>query len=276
MFFWRKKNDAATAPEPKPSERFDDPSRLFAYFKSLTGIHFANKETITLGKMKNFALRHELYNFDDLLHALESDPELRQEFIDLLTVNETFFFRESEHISRLCEILKERHSSVRILCAPTSTGEEVYSIILALYDAGIAPEMYEIIGVDINASAIARAREGIFSERSVDRVDNGMKGRFFERVSGGYRINSSIRTKADFRQYNIFDPQFAALGTFDVIFSRNLFIYFNEEQKNDAVTIFCRMLRQDGVIFFGHADVLNTPSCLVRCYENGAKYYKKS
>lgn len=274
-FFRGKKSSSAKTSDETVAESFEDYPQLFDYFKTLSGIHFGTKESITVEKMKNFALRHGIHRFDTLLDILRQDPGLRQQFIDLLTVNETFFFREYEQIACLCSIIKEAKQKMHILCAPTSTGEEVYSIILALEEAGIPSETYEVTGIDINASAIQRAQAGYFSERSVNRLNSTLKKRFFSEEEHGYRILPQIRQKASFYQMNIFDPEMLRLGRFDIILSRNLFIYFDEDQKQEAIRIFHRMLNPEGVIFFGHADILNPPPSLERVYADGTRYYRK-
>lgn len=276
--FFKKRTAPAETKEENvyfPDDNFDDPGAIFERFTNITGMNFSSKEEITKQKIKNFCMRYEIHGFGELNKKLEEDDSLLQSLIDYLTVNETYFFRELEQIEILKEQLKAESKPIRILCAPCATGEEVYSIIIQFLEAGIPREYIHVIGIDINASAIQRARTGLFSQRSVSRIEPALMTRYFTEEENGYRVTDEIRRMADFRRENIFDESFRQLGTFDVIFSRNLFIYFNDREKKRAVEIFCSLLKAGGQMFFGHADNFDDPVCLESDFVGRTRVYRK-
>jgi len=260
---------------PEGERDFSSAEAIFEMFTRITGMHFHKKEAITKEKIKNFCLRNQICSFRQLEEKLEHDGELLQRLIDHLTVNETYFFREQEQLDILQRFVRESGKKVKILCAPCSSGEEVYSIIIGLLEAGIPEDRFEIIGIDINAGAIERAKRGIYSERSVNRADAMIKETYFRPENGAYVVNPDVKSLARFEKANIFDKNFNALGRFDYIFSRNLFIYFNETDKARAVRIFCDMLNDGGTIFFGHADIFDEPACLSASIIGKSRVYTK-
>ena len=276
-FLKKKKPDEKKHAEAIFSDdSFDDAQDIFDLFTSVTGMHFHKKEPITKEKIKNFCLRHDIHGFKQLNMLLEKEPSLMQDLIDYLTVNETYFFREIEQIRLLERFVKEADDTVHILCAPCSSGEEVYSIIIHLLEAGIPKEKFRIVGIDINASAIQKAQKGLFSERSVNRVDDHLRKKYFYNEGSTYQINPNLAAMASFRVENIFSETFPSLGKFDFIFSRNLFIYFDATEKRRAVERFCSMLHPKGHVFFGHADIFDDPVCLISEFMGRTKVYKKN
>lgn len=278
-FFRRKEKHTIMQRDDNPAthakDPFDDPSEIFALFTRITGMHFDKKEQITAEKIRNFCLRREIGGFAELHEQVRRDESLMQELIDYLTVNETFFFRETEQIDILVRETGRTKRPMRILCAPCASGEEVYSIIIRLLEAGIPSTRFHITGIDINASAIENSREGLYSERSVNRIGPGLRSKYFTKEGGKYRIIPPLRTLPEFRKANIFDDTFSSLGSFDMIFSRNLFIYFDERGKRRAVEIFCSLLKPGGRIFFGHADNFADPLCLKQSFLDRTRVYIK-
>lgn len=278
-FFKRNKKSASTEKrEPEssfPDDSYDSPQEIFTLFTHVTGMHFYKKEQITTEKLRNFCRRKKIGGFQELKARLQNDADLMQALIDYLTVNETFFFRELEQVDILKEIVRDTSSSFRILCAPCASGEEVYSVLIRLLEAGIPQNRFHVTGIDINASAIARAREGLYTERSVSRLDSVLRSKYFEKEGAHYRIIPSVRNLPDFRVANIFDEIFPKQGSFDAIFSRNLFIYFDEKEKKRAVEIFCSLLKPEGKMFFGHADNFSDPVCLVSEFVGRTRVYTK-
>ena len=190
----------------------------------------------------------------------QPNKPLPTELINLVTTNETYFERERHHFDYLMnEILPELDrrgdsSPIRILCAPCSSGEEPYSIALRIetsdkrFRRGI-----EIVGVDISAEVIDRAREGVFSARSVHAMDPAVLSRYFVPVEKGYRINPMSRSSLRFVEGNLFYPTlWNMIGDFDVIFSRNMMIYFDAEKNKELLLRFRQHLK--GYLILAHAD----------------------
>ena len=238
-------------------EDFSDITYIAEYFESLSGITFHKQLSILESKTKTFCRLRNIYSYDELLQQVQCDKELRQEFIDHLTTNETFFYREFNQIEELVRCVKGDGGVVRILCAPCASGEESYSIVIALLEAGVSADMFHILGIDINKDAIQRAQRAAYRGRSVENLSEDLKKRYFLHKEERYHLKEGIKKLVDFKVINIFDKEFLALGTFDYIFCRNMLIYFDYATKQRAKEILQTMLKDDAKkIFFGHADLL--------------------
>ncbi len=181
--------------------------------------------------------------------------------INLITTNETYFEREPHHFARLIdEILPQIDRSavaskpIRILCAPCSSGEEPYTIALRILESSLRlSRAIEIIGVDISPEMIRRAREGIYSERSVHALKPEILHRYFSAQNQGFKINVLKGLSVRFLAGNLFDSQlWNELGTFEIIFSRNMMIYFDRSKNRELLLRFRDHL--EGLLILGHAD----------------------
>jgi chemotaxis protein methyltransferase CheR len=276
MFGWFKRqkvSEEPAAPEIK-TENFTDPKKILDHFTAITGIHFNEKESITRSKLIHFCRNYQLYTFDELYERLMRDGSLLEALINTLTVNETYFFRETRQIDFVAERAYRAGQKVRILCAPGSTGEEPYSIAIALLERGISPLMIEIVSLDINSDVVMTAKEGRYTERSLHKTTPELKEKYFYKEGHFFRIQESVKALVRFHTLNIFDDQLFALGKFDVVFSRNMLIYFDEATVIRAVERLGRMANRSASLFlFGHADFVKTPPNLMEHYEEGIKYY---
>lgn len=185
---------------------------------------------------------------------------LNPALINLITVNETYFERESHHFDCLIEEIlpqlenRDLSSPIRILSAPCSSGEETYSIALRLVSRGkkIARPI-EIVGVDISEEMIQKALSGVYSERSVHAVNSEVLARYFIHKNKEYIIQPLEGIRFHFISGNLFDDSlWRELGEFDVIFSRNMMIYFDAEKNRELLLRFKKHLR--GYLILGHAD----------------------
>lgn len=279
MFGWfsSKKSTKIEEPIAKKVENFVDPSTVLRKFTAITGIHFNQKESITTSKLINFCRNHHITSFDELSQCFDNEPDILEALINLLTVNETYFFRESRQINFLSAKAAEKNEPIRILCAPGSTGEEPYSIAIALLDAGISPLKIEIVSVDINSDVITLAKEGHYSIRSLHKTPLPLQEKYFTKVDDTFQIRDEVKRLVSFHTLNIFDDALFGLGKFDTVFSRNMLIYFDEPTVIRAVERLGRLARdKESLFFFGHADFVKTPPSLVEHYEQGVKFYKVS
>lgn len=224
------------------------------YFKNLTGVSFDAQLSILENKLSVFCSRHGVAGVALLLERTRSDSSLRQLLIDALTTNETFFYREFAQIEECVKASKNLTSNISILCAPSSTGEEPYSIAIALLEAGVV--IFSIVGIDINQQAIDAAKEAVYDTMHLRNLNHTLILRYFDEKDGRYALKQSVRSKVSFRVANIFDSSFTTIGRFDFVFSRNMLIYFDKETKLKAKKILEGLLK-DGAheVFFGHADL---------------------
>ena len=240
----------------------------FIYRK--TGIAIEEKKFDILGrKIEAMVAKRGFEDFRSFFHAIRfgKDKDLFQELINTVTVNETYFFRENYQFESLIEeVLPKLHAMrppgdvIRILCAPSSTGEEPYSIALHLLDEGklVEERDFEIIGIDIDSSVLQKAQRGLFSKRSVQFVPPRLLSEFFTPAGDRYEIAPFLREAITFKRANVMDKmQMKRLGKFDVIFSRNMLIYFDDASRREVAMTFYEMLKPKGYVFLGHAESMN-------------------
>ncbi|MCK9491108.1 MAG: protein-glutamate O-methyltransferase CheR [Sulfurimonas sp.] len=259
MFSFFRKKEKKILDEVREEEPTDysDATKIAEYFKNETGVTFDKQMNILNNKAMTFCKQREISSFSKLLDLLDSDAVIKQELIDYLTTNETFFYREFKQIEELVGLVKKDVSLVKIMCAPSSTGEEPYSIAIALLEAGVSADKFRILGIDINSDALNKAQKAVYKQRNVRNLSDEIIQRYFYKQDDKFILRDSIKSLVDFKLINIFDASFATLGKFDYIFSRNMFIYFDAQTKVRAKKILQDMRKnQDQKIFFGHADEL--------------------
>jgi chemotaxis protein methyltransferase CheR len=200
----------------------------------------------------------------DLLTAARCSLEETAHFIDAVSTNETYFFREGNHFTALtATILPELfrlNRKVRIWSAGCSTGEEVYTLRIvadqAARSAGV-PEP-EIVGTDISTTVIGRARDGIYRDRALRLVPSELMNRYFVPAEkDAFQVSAETRARVDFRVHNLFtDPP--PWDRVNIIFCRNVMIYFDKPTQTKLVDgIFARAIHPDGYLFIGHSESLS-------------------
>jgi len=274
MGWFKPKLTLPVVQECVPEWISDDPDPLYRYFNDLTGIHFDQKEKITTLKLARFAKEQRCHSFENLLVRLKSDPVLSQKLVNFLTVNETYFFREMDQIHYMVMKIQKTSAQVRILCAPGSTGEEPYTIAIALSEAGIDMKRITIVSVDINTEAIHYGQEALYTKRSLHRVDPMITKCYFNEEENRYRLIETIREKVEFRNINLFESGLFELGKFDYIFSRNMLIYFDSHKTALAIKRLSSMVQSSSsALFFGHADIVTPPAGIMEHYIENVKFY---
>jgi len=205
---------------------------------------------------------------EDYIHFLLYDHEKEQEWgrlIDLLTTNETYFMREERQLKcfqkDILPLLAKQKPDrkIRVWSAGCSTGEEPYSIVILLHESGLFKDSeVEIMATDINTRVLTRAREGLYTESSFRAVDDAFKNRWFRKESDGrFRISDEIRRMVKFSRFNLFDlDRYSLFSPFDVIFCRNVIIYFDIEAKVKVIERFWDKMREGGYLLLGHSESL--------------------
>jgi chemotaxis protein methyltransferase WspC len=197
-----------------------------------------------------------LQDVDDYWRKLSgSDAEL-QELIEAVVVSETWFFRDSGAFAAMVQLIKEewlsvhRDGVVRLLSLPCSTGEEPYSMAMALLDAGVRPDRFRIDGVDISERAVALARRGIYGKNSFRGSELGFRERHFTAGQAGWRVDDAVRASVTLRQGNLFADDFSPGALkYTAIFCRNVLIYFDRPTQDRAILMLDRILADDGLLF---------------------------
>lgn len=212
---------------------------------------------------------------------LRSTPDLVKAVCDAMTTGETFFFRdttpftvfENELIPEQLAMLRAKGLTrpIRIWCAACSTGQEPYSLAMILdkMRPTLAGTNVEIVASDYSTPTLARAKEGIYNQFEVQRgLPVQMLVRYFKQVPAGFQVNADLRDRISFREQNLLQP-FTQLGMFDIVFIRNVLIYFDIATKRDVLERIARQLNPGGSVMLGGTEnTLGVTTKLVRI--NGA------
>lgn len=191
------------------------------------------------------------------LQYVRSSPDELQELIEAVVVPETWFFRDREAFVSMVSYAKDvvNDHPARLLSLPCATGEEAYTMAIALLDAGIPPNRFSIDAVDISLRALERARDAVYGRNSFRGHDLGFRGRHFESAGKEYRLAEEVRQQVRLHQGNIFAPDFLpGSEIYDVIFCRNMLIYFDRETQDRAIQVLLRLLAPKGLLFVGPAE----------------------
>jgi chemotaxis protein methyltransferase CheR len=210
-------------------------------------------------------------SFTELLSRCRSDSNgvVKRRIIDQITTNETLFFRDSSPFDLLRfkiipEIIDRRKRSgrivpIRIWSAACSTGQEIYSIAIVLREllGDLSGYDVRLVGTDISDAAVARASAGIFSQIEIDRgLTEAARQRSFTPHAGGWKIRDEIRAMASFRKMNLMED-FSPLGKFDVVFCRNVAIYFNDRDRTSLFNRIEQRMENDGYLVIGSMESLS-------------------
>ena len=225
-----------------------------------------DKGYLVESRLNPVAQKHGLPNIDALIVALQRGNEpLAAAVTEAMTTNETSFFRDSKPFDMfrkevLPEIIERKSAtrSLRIWSAAASTGQEAYSLAMLLREeaARLAGWRIEIVGTDISEAALKQARAGVFSHFEVQRgLPAAMLVKHFEKVDGSWQLNSQIRSMVTFRAFNLLE-NLSSLGSFDVIFCRNVLIYFDVETKGQVLAAMARRMNDKAVLFLGGAETV--------------------
>jgi chemotaxis protein methyltransferase CheR len=212
-------------------------------------------------------LKEEGYtDFKTFYHDIvyNKKPDLLQKLYNIVTINETYFFRENEHFRILLDKIlpeidkkREKRETLNILSAPCSTGEEVYTILIHLLEENrlIKHRDFMILGIDIDSQVIKKAQKGVYTESSMRNMPDHIKSRYFKKKGELYYINSDLRECVTFENVNVLDKyRMKKLGKFDVIFSRNMLIYFEENIRKEVIANFYSMLKPEGYLILSHVE----------------------
>ncbi len=244
--------------------------RIQSLFYRVSGIHLADtKEQLIINRLYSHMTSLGFKNFDDYCDHIETrdNEKDRLTTIDLLTTNETYFFREPEHFKLLRnQIFPEiDQRPVRIWCAAASSGEEPYSIAMELMEY-FGASQWELIASDISYRMLEKARAGLYPMQRLDCMPNQYLHKYCRKGVGNYqgmiRVNEQLRKSVHFIQHNLLNPA-DSLGQFDVIFVRNVMIYFDEPVKHRVLRNLCRQLKPGGYLITSHSESIIGKSSLI-------------
>ncbi len=249
---------------------------LLEHFYITTGIVFKDNRDVIERKVQAFYEEKGFKDYHDFFTAVKKDRTLYQELINLLTTSETYFYRELSQIQLFISYIQEKEGPIKILCAPCASGEEPFSLLIAMLEAHIDINKIEIYGIDINTNEIDKAIAGVYTHRRLYQLSDTLQSKYFTRLDNNhYKIIPKLQKHVHFKQMNIFDPFPQGFDNFDVIFSRNMLIYFDKQAQEMSERVFYEKLRNGGLLFLGHADHIHHVCNFRRVSEKGVTYYQK-
>ncbi len=255
----------------------DDFLKFREYFYRKTGIRFDDAKRYFVDKRLIERIRRcgcrDFRDYFAMLRFEASGAEM-QALTNAMTVNETYFFREEYQFDCLVDSIlpevvaaKSPGDTIRIWIIPSSSGEEAYSIAMSLLERwpAIADWDVEIVSSDIDTGILERARAGRYGARSVRGVPAPYLQKYFRREGAEFQICDDLRESVDFTRVNLMDPaDVRAYRNFDVIFCRNLLIYFDDLSRKQAAETFFDALHPGGFICLGHSESMSRISSLFR------------
>ncbi len=201
--------------------------------------------------------------FKDYIYYLKYDLNKNKEMetlLNLVTINETYFLRERPQMDHMItnvipSLIAKGKRSIRIWSSASSTGEEAYSIAILLKEAGFYNRAeFDIVATDINSEVVAAAKKGEYRNMSFRGVPANFQALYFEQKQSVYQLKDEIRQKVKFSVGNLISPSITALGHFDIIYCRNVLIYFDMDAKKRVIETFYNMLNRPGYLYLGHSE----------------------
>ena len=224
----------------------------------LTGIKLADsKESLVYSRLTPRIRKLGLQSTKDYLHFLEENNDEQENFINALTTNLTSFYREPHHFSILAQFINQGETVKRVWCAASSTGEEPYSIAMSLVKAyGRFNHGVKIVASDIDSRVLETANNGIYPLEKVEALPD--KKTFFVKGKGSNaglaKVVPELRDMIDFIRINLLDENFPIPPAIDVIFCRNVMIYFDKDTQAKILSKLLAKLRPGGLYIAGHSE----------------------
>lgn len=243
--------------------------RFVHYIHQNFGINLAKKKTLVEVRLSNLLENkgfHKLSDYMEFVLADRSGQELT-ELLNRITTNHTFFMREQEHFQFMSKVVlpklkrTNREKDLRIWSAGCSTGEEPYTLMMLIFDAlGLDQVNWDtsLLATDISIKALKIAQAGIYPEEALRNVPDVWKRRYFKTCPNQeYAVVDEIKQEVIFRTLNLMDESFPFRRKFQVIFCRNVMIYFDQETKMKLVKKFYDLTEPGGYLFIGHSESIS-------------------
>jgi chemotaxis protein methyltransferase CheR len=246
-----------------------------------TGIVFDEKKKYFVeNRVKEHMEELGITSLKEYLFKLKVDRAILKEFISKITVNETYFYREYYHLRVLAKLVQTESFGfpVKVLSIPCSTGEEPYSIAIVLSEVLGNPAKFDIVGVDIDRNALAKAKEAVYGRRSISKLPSQYLEKYLYQIDDNrWKVRDSIRKRVRFYEGNILNRLFLkGLGKFHYVFCKNLLIYFDDRARFQAINNLYDVMVDGGYLFLGHAESVSKSSSLFEPVKiDGSIVYRK-
>lgn len=249
-----------------------------------TGVYFANdKRDLLADKLSDLLAARGMTSYLDLYYLLRYDADAARhwrELVDRLAVPETYFWRQPDQVLAMARVLAPRHferrptTPFRIWSAACCTGEEPLSIAIALAEAGLLDRHpFEIVGSDASAAMLERARQGLYGERAFRALPPGLRARYFRAESRGWRVDPALHGRVQWTMANLVErDDVAPLAAVDVVFCRNVLIYFADETVAQVARVLADAMPDDGHLCLGASESLTRMSTAFELVEVGGAF----
>lgn len=249
-----------------PDKVFEFTPRDFARVRALiyrqAGIALTeSKQEMVYSRLARRLRAKGMTSFTAYLDALENgrDDAEWEAFTNALTTNLTSFFREAHHFPILAEHMRKMKEPMTVWCSASSTGEEPYSIAMTLCEAfGTLTPPVSIVATDIDTNVLESAANGVYAMDRLDKMPHDRVKRFFLRgkgnLAGMVRVRPELRQMVTFKQLNLLADSWPVSGPFDVIFCRNVMIYFDKPTQGKILARFAPLMKPQGLLFAGHSE----------------------
>jgi len=223
----------------------------------MTGIDLsAYKEAQMKRRIETLIRKHKIDGYDNFVIALKSDNNLFEEFINYLTINVSEFYRNPEqweHLDKVFipELISQFGDNLKIWSAACSTGDEPYSLVMAL-SRHLPLRKIKIIATDIDKQVIAQAKTGIYAEKSLAAIPKDLKEKYFTKVGNSFKISDDIKSRVEFMESNLLKDRYP--DRCNLIVCRNVLIYFTDEAKESIYKKFYQALVPKGILFIGSTE----------------------
>ena len=233
----------------------------YEYFKKeilkLTTIDLnAYKEKQMKRRIDTLISKHKIVGYDKYVQALRQDKALFEEFVNYITINVSEFYRNPDQWEMLDkqiipELISKFGKNLKIWSAACSTGDEPYSLVMAL-SRHIPLNQIKIIATDLDKQVIAKAKVGLYNAKSIAGVPEDFKKKYFTQVGPSYKIADEIKARVEFREHNLLKDTYPS--DCNLIVCRNVLIYFTEEAKDEVFVKFQKNLKPGGILFIGSTE----------------------
>lgn len=236
--------------------------RFFDFLKERIGLDVTSVGPAIIERaVRQRSTANHALTADDYWHRLQGSRDEQQALIEAVIVPETWFFRYPESFATLAKLAATRLAQInnlralRILSLPCSTGEEPYSIAMALLDAGLKPHQFKVEGMDVSPLSVEKARRAVYGKNSFRGQDIEFRERYFTAEDEGYRLDERVLDQVRLQVGNLLDPTLLANEpAYDFVFCRNLLIYFDLPTQQQVFEVLKRLTHVDGVLFIGPAE----------------------
>jgi chemotaxis protein methyltransferase CheR len=237
----------------------------YTYFKreilALTSIDLnAYKENQMKRRIDTLIGKRKIVGYDKYIQAIKNDKALFEEFVTHITINVSEFYRNPEQWkilenSVIPDLIKNFGKNLKIWSAACSTGDEPYSLVMAL-SRYIPINQIKIMATDLDKQVIAKAKVGLYNDKSIAAVPPDLKKKFFTQIGPSFKISDEVKARVEFKQHNLLKDTYPT--DYHMIVCRNVLIYFTEEAKTEVFRKFYGSLAKKGVLFIGNTEQIIT------------------